>query len=822
MRPVTSWLLALALLASAKLAQAQPIPPPDENTKSCTNHWSDGETPKDLARVEKELLAAPAPQSSSAPEQAWDKRLPVQFLDLVDGRFHLTSAEKERLTQDGMVVAARLDWADYANAFHEIHQSQVPIYVSMDSVLHAIFKGNDWLIQHMEEQLSGNLKDALTAMHEGLLAAARDYPEETVADLDLYLTVARGLLEHACDGVAPDACLEEIEQDQAIKPVRPETKAQARELLAAAFKAEDMNEVTLFGRERLIDFTTYRPRGHYVGGLEAYFRGASWLSRLEFNLVSHSCRSSQPGDAPDPSETPREAVDALALVDLAGRSKALEGLDRVASVWTALAGKREDVSVSQLADLRKRAGIASLKDPDVQERLAKVIGDGFHRTARTHPMPQGSTHLPVIATVLGPRVGADVALAHLLVNGQVPDRYELGTPEIAYAFGSDRALNYLQDDLRKFPSLKGQLEKARELAKGTRAGRDLYSNWLVAIRGLGQRPEGALPSFMATDAFADLRVNSLVAAYGQLRHNFVLMAAQEYEEGGCEIPDGYVEPAPAVYDALLAYVERAKTADRLIGDDATAMSYLKHLDTTLRVLRDIGAEELAGHALSEPARDFLAMAVEVGVRRGGIYGMECLAQYQGWYFDLFPTTELAFEPADFIADYFRSSNTGRVTYAGARGPRLGFFVVDTGGAPRLMVGPVARAFEMHRPGRRLTDQEARAKLGPGQWSEPWAHSYTVVSAPAPAIVITCPKATAEKACTVAGNAGSPVTLSRIDYHGRTVNSITLPVSTTPTRFVFTGEVDHAREMLQVSCGDFRAEIAMSSLWHRSTTAKLGK
>ena len=48
-------------------------------------------------------------------------------------------------------------------------------------------------------------------------------------------------------------------------------------------------------------------------------------------------------------------------------------------------------------------------------------------------------------------------------------------------------------------------------------------------------------------------MNTAVAAYGQLRHNYVLIAGQAYDEGGCEIPDGYVEPNVPLYEDLLAY-----------------------------------------------------------------------------------------------------------------------------------------------------------------------------------------------------------------------------------------------------------------------------
>ena len=60
---------------------------------------------------------------------------------------------------------------------------------------------------------------------------------------------------------------------------------------------------------------------------------------------------------------------------------------------------------------------------------------------------------------------------------------------------------------------------------------------------------------------------------------------------------------------------------------------------------------------------------------------------------LFKDIKHAFTEHSIDADWFTSSNDNAVVYAGAKEPRLGIFVVDTNGEPRVMVGPVARAFE---------------------------------------------------------------------------------------------------------------------------------
>jgi hypothetical protein len=127
--------------------------------------------------------------------------------------------------------------------------------------------------------------------------------------------------------------------------------------------------------------------------------------------------------------------------------------------------------------------------------------------------------------------------------------------DIAYLLGNDRGKAWIKDDLAQFPALAANLDKARKILGDAPRTDDLYTAWLDALRALAARPSGAVPSFMDTDAFADFRVNTTLAGFAQLRHNYVLIAGQAYGEGGCEIPDGYVEPAPAVYDALARYAD---------------------------------------------------------------------------------------------------------------------------------------------------------------------------------------------------------------------------------------------------------------------------
>jgi len=681
-----------------------------------------------LARAEAKILAeSGGPMAAHA---AWDhKSKPARF-DYVARRLALTAAERDMLNKNGFVVQSRNDSSTYAWALHEVYQSELPIYISADAILHAVYTSNDHLLADIErDNLVPLLSRTLSSMHCALVDASRLYPSDVAHDLDLYLTVARSLLADA--------------------PVASVfgTDAEAATLVAKAKKASGMESVDLFGRGRLIDWSQYQPRGHYADratepsadgeppvqddvaskpSLSPYFRAGMWLSRLELNLVSRSSRSSLLG-APDPRETPREAIVALALSDLVTQAQVLDDVQKLDRAWGLLAGRREDVSVTDMIALRKKAAITGV-ELAAFEKLKAAIGNDFQRTARVHPMPEGSTTLPAIATFLGPRITPDTAAFRPLVHSEVGERYLVGSGDVAYVLGLDRGKAYLKDDLAAHPALASKLDVARGVlaAASAKDAGDLYGAWLNALRGVAEKPSGVVPSFMTTPTYDDLRMNTLVAGYGQIRHNYVLMAAQAYDEGGCVIPDGWVEPMPAVYDGIAKYAARGLAVMKELDpkDKTQTIAYFGELEKITRVLATIARHELEGRALSTEEKRFLSMVVEM--TPGGTGGPPT---YTGWYFDLFRgrwTEGLA--DASFVADYYTSSWKQKVVYAGALAPRMGIFVIDAGGPPRLAVGPVAHAYEVQTTLEKRLDDHA-ALAAPDK-KEPWSASYT---APAPKI-----------------------------------------------------------------------------------------
>jgi Protein of unknown function (DUF3160) len=738
-----------------------------------------------LARAERDMRSGA--RRSGPRSAAWDRKSAPKYFDRVDAHLHLGDAEQKLLRANGFVVLDREGYDSYAVAFHDVFQQQLPVYVGVDAIFNAVYQASQTVLGDVEmKRLGPSLARMLDRMRVTLASSRGRYDADTVADLEVYLGVAHRLLH-----VGGEPHLKDPAQEQLVSN------------LAESARAGEGGLVTLelFGRERVVDFSQFVPRGHYAsagyqdgfdlpvprtpsnaGGTERvtpreYFQSMMWLSRIELNLVSRSCRSSQPGEAVDPSETPREARDAIALADLVTRSGSLGDLRGFEEVYSVFAGAREDIPLPVVAALAAKGGFGP-RDPEGPAKLRAGIGEGWKRTARTHFMPDGATVLPAITTMFGPRIVPDIAPLTGVVHPAVPDRYELGAADVAYLLGHDRAKKYLAPDLARFSGLGTALDASRTaLAAGVRGKSDVYSAWIGAALHLADAPTGVTPSFMRTDAFADLRVGSALAVYAQIRHTFVLLAGQGYDGYGCEIPDGYVEPAVSTYDGMLGWVRAARAA---VPSQAR---YFRRVEEVLGTLRAIAVTEASGAPLSEAQRRWLGMVSEYTPKDG--YGDSGEPpKYTGWYFDLFPDREIGAErDVALVADYFTLTNADQVRHLGIEKAALGVFVIDVGGEPRAMVGPVAKAYEVATTiSGRLDDETAHA--APNKHAV-WAGSYVAEAREEPPIAARL-FACADGARVVV-QSGRPVTasISLLDHHGDPLGaSLTQPIGTTPAVFAF--------------------------------------
>jgi len=182
------------------------------------------------------------------------------------------------------------------------------------------------------------------------------------------------------------------------------------------------------------------------------------------------------------------------------------------------------------------------------------------------------------------------------------------------------------------------------------------------------------------------------------------------------------------------------------------------------------------------------MVTEISYGRRGGYSSG--PQGSGWYFEMFETAQDGFTDAALIADYFASPSEGTAFYAGVADVRMGLFVVDTGGPPRIFAGPVAHAFQSVGPfAPRLRDSD----VSRAEKDDPWSASYTVSQVAEPRLTLTA-KTKEDKRADYTGDVTftavsqddlPKVTIELTDHHHVPIATITHELRKgQPVKFVF--------------------------------------
>ena len=97
----------------------------------------------------------------------------AKYFDSVNIRYSLTSEEQSLLNKNGFVVTERLKRNSFGNAFLEIYNYDLPVFVSTDAILHALHMSCDAILMQVESNvLIEKLDTLLSSLHAQLPAIA--------------------------------------------------------------------------------------------------------------------------------------------------------------------------------------------------------------------------------------------------------------------------------------------------------------------------------------------------------------------------------------------------------------------------------------------------------------------------------------------------------------------------------------------------------------------------------------------------------------------------------------------------------------------------
>ncbi len=650
------------------------------------------------------------------------------YFDSIDVKYALTADEKSLLAKNGFVATERVDNAyfggSFGNAFLDVYQKDLPVFVSTDAILQTIHASYDAILMSVEQQsLIPELDSLLADLHNQLPSLAADYSSDSsmksmINDVDVYLTVPRMLLG-------------------TITGPKFSGNVGTVDTLLSLIAAEQPADYPIFSSTpRAIDFSQFTPRGHYTltPQLTQYFQAMMWLGRIEIYLIAPV--SSSPPPPQTDADIQRQTIDAVLIKELADSSNAFPLLNEMDSILKFFVGDQDNVTLpniqsivqeinlqnaSELLDtLRWRAFQDTLASkPFASQRILSQIlmSDPYSPQRIT---PASSFMLLGQRFVIDSYVMENVVYDKIIFDGQAVKRMLPSSLDVLFAEGNDAAAQLLQSDLDAY-HYSMNLAALRYLIDSY--GQDfwqesMYNSWSNSIRSLNP-PAGrdSLPAFMQTAAWWQEKMNTQLAAWAQLRHDNLLYAKESYSGGIilCSFPESYVEPMPGFYDAVESYASIAQQefqqAPIQNGVIANYFSYLKSIADTLG---NISREELSGTPLEESEKAFLENMMFT------VHSNDCGSlPYDGWYPRLFygwiSGTDLnsPVETNMVVADVHTAptdsegNTVGWVFHVGT-GPINMAVVVATppGGVSTAFVGPVMSYYEhLSANYQRLTDEE---------------------------------------------------------------------------------------------------------------------
>jgi hypothetical protein len=643
----------------------------------------------------------------------------AKHLDLIQAsHLRLNDPEQAKLKQNGFVISARQAFPTFFDGYKTIYADDLPVFVSADSVLYAVHRSYASIMKEVELAYLAQAVDSLLAgMHTALgSGAGSELGAQVRADADLYLTVARRLLAAGAYDMRPP-----------VTPMAGASGAEVDALVALATGAAGLEEVSLFGDpERSIDFSQFRPRGHYAGNsfLEAYFRTMIWLGRTDLRIIEKQ------------RFFRRQFQVALLLTQLLDSAR-LQQWKQIDDTLADFVGESDNMTVLDFDRLRAALGaptVGALAARSAQELGQAITAGGFgiqRIASQILFVPPGGLNAPLDRTFLlfGQRYTLDSEVFSSVVFDRVlpedPDdekrRMMPRSFDAAFAaLGNTHAAPLLSADLARFNNYPAALHRVRLLADAHEPAfwtGSLYHAWLGALRAmsppadLGGAPPAGLPAVATTQAWSRRVLNTQLASWAELRHDTLLYAKQSYTAYPvCDFPDAFVDPYPELWKALAAYADRgSQMVARLpMASRSRAQQHFVALGEASRRLEDMARRQMTGVPFS--AEQLAWVNEVVNIKEVPNCGPPIQVP-DGWYVKLFHDRDQATKIDPTIADVHTNPLGRQVLHVATGHPRLMVMTAETCTGPRAYVGLASAYYEKVTTNlKRHTDQEWAEEL----------------------------------------------------------------------------------------------------------------
>ena len=667
----------------------------------------------------------------------------VKYFDQVAAALRMTPEEQRVYRQHGLVSIDHRRPHSMGSVYHAIYTMDLPVLITTDSILHAMHRSFDSALMELESWLFLPVVDAALAqsseeLARAALASRAPELQKNFEDVDLYFTVARNLLAGAgaAENTAPATIAPKLAPPEAVDEILKKV---------ASLALERQPSTSIYGGRRAVDWSQFRPRGHYTRSaqLSNFFRAMLWLGRTD---LGWNLRPPDPAAGLD-IDPKRERADAALAVLLLQRSGELEHLASVSRIIDFMVGRADNVTIEQVsaalaaAKIRQSDQLAESEalarfdaalgasPPGVQQIRGQVLGTDLRCSV---PTP-----LPLSFQVFGQRFLIDsfvlsrVVFDSIVFDRQKQTRMMPSGLDVMAALGNDTAVRLLAPELTKY-KYSSNLLAARRVVDAMAPGEwkeTVYNQWLSALRTLDDAPENAahFPASLRGEAWRRKQLRTALASWSELRHDTILYAKQSYSSTACEYPAGYVEPYPAFFRRVRELTatlsthlgsiaepkpKQTKASDGARGNPNTLPTLRERLQkffsgfaATMERLERLATLELLAQPFSAEDQAFLKKTID---RRGGGSGPP---RYDGWYPRLiFGERPDLWEPV--VADVHTDPNGPQVLHEGVGNTEFLVVAIDNGPHRAAYVGPSYSYYEFTR-GTRMTDEEWQAQISKG-------------------------------------------------------------------------------------------------------------
>ncbi|KAG3201794.1 hypothetical protein PC128_g3661 [Phytophthora cactorum] len=691
---------------------------------------------------------------------------PLKRMQTTD--YRLKPCEKAKLKANGVVAVERMPAESFADIYYRLYTDDMPVFVTADSILHAWHRSFDAFLVETEVQilsptLDKILETTLSKCCKAITTTSKDdfKSRKAMLDVELFLRVVLSLLRgNLVDG-------------------RTENMGKLERLLAFV-GSEETKEAEIFSATRIVDFSQFKPRGHYTKSEELmrYFRAMMWLGRIDFRVAG--------GEMLD--EDLYQLHCAVLLVHFLRESQTLEIVKKVDALISSLVADggmgADSLSPPQVASLLPKEPFLSddnetlkmlegIQNQILQKQQGAQLINGhprfeFQPPGSTTPMP-----LPTSFALLGQRfvwssfIFSRLVFDHVLFDDEKQIRRIPSAVDVAFTlFGNDSAAQVLADRMNAKPQNSSEFIPFRDgiqYSSNLLALRQIIDQefgdksedspdemasismlWQRALRALS-RPSPNADRTFHSNVWQKRQMNTQLGSFTQLRHDTLLYAKQAYTmRCGCEYADGMVDPFPLFWQRMGELAKQMDTMiERVLGPlvefscthlrkpsttvfsslqfdsrylARKAQHFFRSFAETMQSIEEIAVIQAKHQPLSENQVNFMKTVMEERFGSGG-------SRYCGWYPGLFFESREDSGKSDVIvADVHTDSpsaehgDKGGVLHLGVGNPLMAFFVVNK----VMYAGPVFSSYEFVTPiDERLTDNEFKTKLPTMQMPD-WA------------------------------------------------------------------------------------------------------